>query len=336
MEDQRLSSESALSPIDRAARGNEIVGLDLFKKVPEDMPMDRITQLMNDMHADLAAGGTDMAYGTRDTQHLRFWAAGAAGADTRVTGAKTDGKQAAPLVLFVHGGSWSSGTHLDSLGSAKVAHLTRRGYAFASVNFTLVPAVTVAAQAQEVADALGYLASRAADLGIDPTRLVLMGHSSGAHVAALLGTDTTYLTRAGVAIDCVRGVVALDGSNYNVMADLLDSPGPVADNALWGLGRDPAQLVAMSPTHHARAPNARAFLLLHVERSGGIRQAVELVAALQAADTEAELHVFEGEFFEGHVQMLLRVGRPDYPATAVLDLWLEKHVPVGGTESSQE
>jgi acetyl esterase/lipase len=188
--------------------------------------------------------------------------------------------------------------------------------------------VTVEAQIQEVAHALGFLTRNAAELGIDPQRLVLMGHSSGAHVVALLGTDASYLTEAGVNISNVRGVIALDGSNYNAMAEFQDSPGPVANNLASALGTDPARLRAMSPTYHTRSPNAGAFLLLHAQRPGDIRQAVEFAAALEASGTAVALHVFEGRSFEGHVQMLLRLGEADYPATSILDEWLERYVPV--------
>jgi hypothetical protein len=53
-----------------------------------------------------------------------------------------------------------------------------------------------------------------------------------------------------------------------------------------------------------------------------------LAVALKAAGTSAEMRVFEGEGFEGHVQMLLRLGDGSYPATGVMREWLEKHVPV--------
>ncbi|KAJ5485773.1 hypothetical protein N7530_000073 [Penicillium desertorum] len=82
----------------------------------------------------------------------------------------------------------------------------------------------------------------------------------------------------------------------------------------------------MSPTYHARAPNAGAFLLLHVHRPGDVRQAVELSATLEAAGTDVAFYVSEGEGFEGHMQMLL-LGDPTYPATLVMDNWLNVRVP---------
>ncbi|GAB7325567.1 hypothetical protein MBLNU13_g09566t1 [Cladosporium sp. NU13] len=300
-----------------AFRGNEISGMDIFtqtKDALEDFPTARVEQLMSAMNNDIPIGGQNMSYGDKPTQHLRFWKSISPGA---------------PVIIFVHGGSWQIGTYLDSVGSAKATHLLDQGYAFASINFSLVPSVTVEEQVQEVAHALGYLTKNADELSIDPQNLVLMGHSSGAHVATLLGTDSRYLSEAGVNISNVQGVIALDGSNYNAMADFMDSPGPVVTNLAFALGKDPARLRAMSPTYHARGANAGAFLLLHAQRDGGIRQAVEFAAVLEASGTDVDLHVFEGRSFEGHIQMLLRLGEIDFPATGVMDGWLRRHVPVG-------
>ncbi|CAG8069744.1 unnamed protein product [Penicillium olsonii] len=307
------AADTALDPIALAARGNEISGLDIFQATTEDISITRAQTLLAEMNADVPHGGTDMTYGDKESQHLRFW--------------KSETPKA-PIIIYVHGGSWRSGTNLDSIGSLKVTHLVSLGYSFASVSFSLVPSVTVKEQVQEVAESVAYLSRNANSLNIDPDRVILMGHSSGAHVVTLLGTDSNYLASVNISIHTVRAVIAIDGSNYNAPAEISDSPGPVSENLIGALGSDPRRLADMSPSHHARAPNAGAFLLLHVQRRGDIRQAVELDLVLKASGTDSELHVFEGEWFEGHVQMLLRIGDPEYPATLVMDKWLEKHVPV--------
>lgn len=301
--------EHAASVVGTAREGRELTGSAIFGTWGDSAPTARAKELLAQMYADVPASGIDIAYGESNVQKCRFW--------------KTLSGNA-PLILFVHGGSWRSGTYLDSVGSRKVDFLTEKGFAFASVNYTLFPNVTVARQVQEVANALACLLKNAADLQLDPARIFLMGHSSGAHVVTLLGTDTSYFEQAGVDIDIIRGVISLDGSNYNAMAEIVDSPGDVAENALLALGSDIAGLKAMSPTYHAHGPNAHAFLLLHVQRAGDIRQAIEFEAVLRAAQTDVELHVFEGEGFEGHMQMLLRLGDPDYPATNVLERWLQR------------
>lgn len=302
-----------LTPIAIAARGKEITGPRIFQRTTDDITGTRVEELLLAMNTDQPTGGVDMTYGNGDAQYLRYW---------------KPKSPIAPIVLFVHGGSWRSGTYLDSIGSAKVTHLTDQGYAFATVNYTLIPSVTVEEQVQEVADSLAYLVRNAATLDFDPQRIILMGHSSGAHVATLLGTDERYSEKAGIGIHIVRAVISLDGSNYNALAEITDSPGPVAESTIRGLGTDPKRLKDVSPTYHARAPNAGAFLLLQVHRQGDIRQAVELSAALEAAGTDVAFHVFEGDSFEGHMQMLLRLGDPTYPATLVMDNWLKVHVPV--------
>lgn len=311
--ESNVPAASDLTSIAIAARGKEVAGLDIYRATPSETTTSRIEELMAAMNADTPTGGTDIAYGDKESQYLRFW--------------KPESPKS-PIVVFVHGGSWCSGTCLDSIGSAKVNHLLRRGYAFASVNFSLIPSVTVEEQVQEVANSLGYLSRNAVRLDIDPERVVLMGHSSGAHVVTLIGTDSSYLDRAGISIHAVRAVISLDGSNYNAPAEISDSPGDIARNMMMGLGTDLERLQAMSPTFHTAAPNAGAFLLLHVQRQGDVRQAVELSMALKAAGTDAALHVFEGEWVEGHIQMLLRLGDLAYPATLVMDSWLKVHVPV--------
>lgn len=309
-----MTSTPELSPVELATRGLEVTGREMFREFPDHIEGSRVEELMAAMQAASPRGGTDMAYGNEAAQRVRLWTPPAA--------------VKAPIIVFVHGGSWKAGTYLDSVGSRKVEHLVNQGYAFASVNYTLVPAVTVEEQVQEVANAVGFLAKNADQNGLDPKRILLMGHSSGAHVVTLLGTDTSYLAKAGVDIESVRGVISLDGSNFNAATEMIDSPGPVAESTAFGLGTNLSRLQAMSPTYHARAPNAQSFLLFQVQRLGDIRQAIELSVALRASGTECALHVFEGPGFEGHMAMLLRLGDPSYPATAVLDHWLTSHIPV--------
>jgi acetyl esterase/lipase len=324
----------SLDPIALASRGLEITPLDILAPTPSeaDISDTRAGELMELMYAETLTSGLDLQYRPDAEAHrIRLFhptkplttAGEGRGKDMRE-------RKPTPLIIFIHGGSWRSGTYLDSVGTSKITHLTSLGYAFASVNYRLIPAVTIEEQVQDVADAVAFLVSPkrdgAAELGveIDTERVVLMGHSSGAHVAALLGTDVRYLKRAGLGTSSIKGVVLLDGSNYNATAELTDSPGPVADNLVLGMGRDLSRLRALSPTLNVRVGGVvQKWLLLHVQRRGDIRQAVELEAVLRATDAQAELHVFEGEGFEGHVQMLLRLGLGEYPATGVLERWLD-------------
>jgi hypothetical protein len=89
-------------------------------------------------------------------------------------------------------------------------------------------------------------------------------------------------------------------------------------------GRGKERQRELSPTHHADAPNAPAFLLLHVQRADGTAQTRALGEALQKAGTPAEVRGFEGVGLRGHTEINRRLGDPAYPATPVVDEWLKR------------
>ncbi|WP_336964781.1 alpha/beta hydrolase [Sphingobium aquiterrae] len=258
-----------------------------------------------------APGGQDIAYGASPLQHIDFWRAKAAAAD-------------APLVLFVHGGGWTRGDKRNATGATKVTHYLDLGYAFASINYRLVPDATVEQQAQDVADAVAALVARAKALGFDPRKVVLMGHSAGAHLSALVGTDMRYLEKAGLGPDSLAGVIPLDGAAYDVPRQIAEGGQFMHDTYLRAFGDDAARQRALSPTFQATRPNAPAFLILHVARTDGTAQSQALAQALGRAGTPAQVQGFDGNGLRGHMEINRRLGDPDYPATAVVDVWLKR------------
>lgn len=251
-----------------------------------------------------------LAYGPDPLQALDFWRAPDAGGN-------------APLMVFVHGGAWKIGDKRTSSQSAQVPHFLSTGHAFASLNYRLVPAVGVEAQAQDVAQALKFLLERAAQLGFDRKRVVLMGHSAGAHLAALVATDPRYLAQAGLQPGDIAGVILLDGAGYDVPVQLRDA-GPLLKRTYQQVfGSDPARQRVLSPIAHVAAPNARAFLVLHVQREDSGRQSRALAEALRSAGTPAEVHALPGEGREGHRDINVKLGDPSYPGTSIVDRWLE-------------
>lgn len=257
-----------------------------------------------------AAGMAEHSFGTDPLQKLDFWAA-------------KDKAKPAPIVIFVHGGGWKRGDKRNATGAAKVTHFLEQGYAVASVNYRLVPAAKVEDQAADVATAFAWLRSNAARLNIDPARMVLMGHSAGAHLVALVGTDPRYARAAGFALSDIRGVIPLDGAAYDVAAQIAEGGKFMHDTYVQAFGSDPARQKALSPTLHADGPNAPAFLILHVDRDDGKRQSEALGAALRKAGTPAEVTRIEGRGLVGHAEINRKLGQPDYPATPIVDAWLK-------------
>jgi acetyl esterase/lipase len=251
-----------------------------------------------------------MSYGSDALQGIDLWV--------------PEGARPAPLVLFVHGGGWKRGSKSNAMGRAMPGHMLAQGYAFASIDYRLVPAATVEQQAADVAAALAYLLKRADELGIDRSRVVLTGHSAGAHLVALVGTDERYLRAAGLSFADIDGVMPNDGAAYDVTKQMAQAGRFMAGTYEQAFGTDPARQQALSPTLHAAAPNAPAFLLIHVQRPDGVAQNAALAEALRRAGTAVEVGSFPGEGLQGHADINRKLGEPDYPATPVMDAWLKK------------
>jgi arylformamidase len=245
-----------------------------------------------------------LSYGQDPLQTLDYWPGTAANA---------------PLVVFVHGGGWSKGDKRMMQGSDKLRRWQVQGYAVASLNYRLVPDATVEQQGADVAAAVALLKTRLAPRGI-----ALVGHSAGAHLVALVGTDPDYLRGAGLSYRDIAGIVPLDGAAYDVAAQLGDGPRIMQRTYRAAFGADAARQARLSPTQQAGAPNAGEFLILHVERDDGARQSAALAQALRRAGASAELRGFTGKGLRGHMEMNRRLGDPDYPATAVVDRFLAR------------
>ena len=165
-----------------------------------------------------------------------------------------------PIVLYVHGGGWIAGSKAQSF--LQPLALVPKGFVYASANYRLHPGATVAEMAQSVADAAGWLARHADEFGGDPHTLFLVGHSAGAHLVSLLGTNATFLQNAGVHPASVRGVVSLDTAVYDLPKLLGTSDAPLHQQ-VFGEEQSPETI---SPWHHVQygAPHP-AFLIFYSE-----------------------------------------------------------------------
>jgi acetyl esterase/lipase len=200
----------------------------------------------------------------------------------------------------------------------KGGHFLEQGWAFASTNYRLVPQVRVEDQAADVAAAIAFLRRHP---GIDADRIVLMGHSAGAHLAALVATDPAYLRAAGVPLSAVRGVVLLDGAGYDVAKQMAEPRNQVAAMYSQAFGTDPRRQAALSPTLQAAAPNVGRWLILPVaSRRDSTAQSEALAAALRTGGSRAEVRPQAGK---SHMTINRELGSADDPATALVDAFLK-------------
>jgi arylformamidase len=229
----------------------------------------------------------------------------------------------APLILFVHGGGWSAGSKAMGEG-IQPGYFTGKGYAWASLDYRLIPSVTVEEQMEDVARAIAWLVRHGKRLGLDTRRIVLISHSSGAHLAGLIATDPQWLNAAGAPFSSIAGVVSIDGAG-------LDVPGAMASGAASSpfyaraFGNDAARYERLSPLAHVGVPDAPHWLFLfdrdHNESAGYF--AGLFAAAAEKAGASALVIGLDGTT---HMKMLNRLGDPDDPVTGAVERFLEKTV----------
>jgi acetyl esterase/lipase len=97
----------------------------------------------------------------------------------------------APAIIFYYGGRWESGE--KELYFFLASALARRGIAIAVPDYRVYPEVRFPAFLEDAARAVHFVIDNAAGFGIDPSRIFLMGHSAGAHIAAMLRLDARWL-----------------------------------------------------------------------------------------------------------------------------------------------
>lgn len=165
-----------------------------------------------------------------------------------------------PLVVFLHGGFWSS-AH-DSAASAQdfAQELSQRNVAVAVVRYRLAPAFRHPAPAQDAAAALAFLFRQADKYRYDPQRIFIAGHASGAQMGMLLALDDQFLAAHGEMRRKLAGVIGLNGVyDLNFAAQLSAEHKRAIESAF---GAEPGERNAAAPVKHARA-DAPPFLILN-------------------------------------------------------------------------
>lgn len=146
---------------------------------------------------------------------------------------------------MVHGGGWRIGDKaMGRVVQEKVNRWVPKGFILISANYRMLPAAPVSAQARDVQAALVAAQQRASTWGGDSGRFILMGHSAGAHLVALLNAHAPQAQREG-AVPWL-GAVALDSAVMNVPAAMRARHLRLYDDAF---GSDPAHWAALSPFH---------------------------------------------------------------------------------------
>lgn len=215
-----------------------------------------------------------------------------------------------PIMAFIHGGGWAFGDKANiPHGRDKAAAFTPR-FVYASLNYRLSPAAKHPAHVEDVAAAIAWLHNNAESFGGDPARLYVMGHSAGAHLAALVATDERRLAAHKLPLSAIRGVVPLDGAGYDLT---VEAPKVIKTRLLLGkwyrdaFGANPAGWADASPIRHvAPGKGIAPFLIVHTARADAVTQSRALAAALRKAGASADLLATPKQ---GHAEVNRQFGR---------------------------
>jgi acetyl esterase/lipase len=241
---------------------------------------------------------TDLPYGTRSRQSLDVYSP-----------RNAHGK---PIIVFWYGGGWETGK--KSRYRFVAAALAEAGYVAVLPDYRLYPDVKFPAFVQDGAEALAWVVSHAAEIGGDPKRIYVAGHSAGAHLAAMLAYDRSQLERVGLPADIVRGFIGLSGPyaldpNNDTYRAIFAAP--------YGLGDwQPVQLAK-----HGAPP----ALLLHGEADDvvDVSHARKMAARLETIGVNVALRTYPGRGHRDTVASFAVLAADKLPVLAEIRRFIE-------------
>jgi CubicO group peptidase (beta-lactamase class C family) len=234
-----------------------------------------------------------------------------------------------PVLIHVHGGGWKAGDKRGVRGAPNyLGFWQARGYVVVSINFRLWPEASYDEQCADIAAALAWVKANVARYRGSPSHMLLLGHSSGAHLVSLVGTDPAYLGAHGMKPADLKAVISSDIMAYDVrraVRTAVDLGSPQAVDTLREL-IGPSRALHASPVAHVR-PDRRLprFLLLHAPDFHGQQtrltedQANHFGATLRAAGHSATVRGFPDQ---SHNTLIGDLGLPGHGPTAVIDAFL--------------
>jgi acetyl esterase/lipase len=230
---------------------------------------------------------SNIAYGAHPQHCLDVYVPDAASAAPR------------PLVVFWHGGRWRFGDKADYrfVGAA----LAELGYVAVLPNYRHYPQVKMPGFMDDAARAGQWAAAHAGEFGADARRLYLMGHSAGAHMAALVTLDSRYFTAAGQPGPPIAGVIGLSGP-YDFL--------PLLEPDVQDMFGPPERYPDSQPINFVRS-DAPPMLLVHglMDKTVRPKNSSNLAAALSACGVPVTLKLYPALVHGDTVAALSRPAR---------------------------
>lgn len=227
----------------------------------------------------------DIGYGKRDSERFDLYL-------------PSDRPRNLPFAAFVHGYTWGQAMRADSGYPAKAIH--HQGAAFVAIGFDAIPTADLASQVDQVRRAWRYLVENAARFGLDPARGHLLGHASGAHLAALAAFDPQTPPPASVVL--LSGIYDLEPVRVSARHEHLNL--------------DPQTATRLSPIRCIPVAGPRILVAWgDGEPDGSRRQSQDFARACKGRGLRVSERVLHGR---NHLDTSLALANPDSEVLATL------------------
>ena len=200
-------------------------------------------------------------------------------------------KAGSPVIVFIHGGSWSEGS--KDIYKFLAEGFTKDGYDIAVPNYRLYPEAVYPAMLEDSAKAVAYIAAQYPD-----RPLVVMGHSAGAYNTLMVSLNKDYLAAESVSVcERIAGVISL-----------------AAPTGVYELKKEPLITIFPdrfqkddAPLTYVNAPSPKLFVMNGGDDTTvGPKNAEQLAAKVKARGGKAELKIYDGVNHTEAVQFLSR------------------------------
>jgi acetyl esterase/lipase len=223
-----------------------------------------------------------------------------------------DAKKDVPVMMFVHGGGFTVGIKDQYAFVGQV--FASYGIATAVISYRLTPKTTYPGHVQDTARAFAWLRAHVAEYGGKADKIFISGHSAGATLVGMLGSDPAWLHDVGESLDHVAGVIPISGSfTQSPRSGMFDSPYSI----------DPEIVRNASSINHVAGTHPP-FLILYGDkdapRTG--QDAEAMTKALKGAGNSADVHEIADH---AHMDMITGVMSPTDPGLRFMLDFVRQH-----------
>ncbi|RAJ22167.1 alpha/beta hydrolase [Pedobacter cryoconitis] len=212
--------------------------------------------------------------------------------------------KAKDVVVFIHGGSWSSGKKDIYWWLGR--NLARKGVVTVNINYGLSPAYKFERMAEDCAQAVKWVKEHVNEYGGNPERIFLMGHSAGGHLAELINVDPVYFKQAGIT-NPVKGVILNDAFGLDMKEYITNAE---KDNSYYDFlrtfSKDPVVWEKGSPLHYVENSKNAHLIFYGAKTYPAIQiQSERLNKLLVNAHVSSELHVIPKKKHVGMISQMV-------------------------------